>query len=151
MSNLSPSFIVLAAAALVDVGCRTPTNDDVLERAITEDFAHRYARRLSDPVAALAHSGADLPPDLLTSNRVVLVEVSPRKGGGRTIFEDTFRRPPGDRMTTQVPYAHNIGLYYPASLQQEEIEIRVNYFCDVGNFVAVHVVVPNPLLIRKAP
>jgi hypothetical protein len=52
-------------------------------------------------------------------------------------------------MTTGVQNARNIGLFYPASLDQPEIEVRMNYSCDVGGHVAVHLVVPNPSLVTK--
>ena len=52
-------------------------------------------------------------------------------------------------MTTAVANALNLGVFYPATPDQEEIEVRVNYFCDIADFVAVHVVVPNPLLVLR--
>lgn len=130
-------------------GRRTP--HEVAQDSITEQFTRKYIRPLSDPVAALAHRGDSLPPELLASNRVVAVEVHPRKGESKTIFEDQTRRPPNDGMITGVDHARNVGLYYPASLDQPEIEVRMNYFCDIGDFVAVHVVVPNPLLFTNKP
>jgi hypothetical protein len=53
-------------------------------------------------------------------------------------------------MTTAVDHARHVGVMYPASLNQPNIELRINYFCDLGDFVAVHVVVPNPVLQPKS-
>ena len=138
-------------ALLVGVGCHQRTQHEIVEDSITERFARKYIRPLSDPVAALAHRGDSLPPELLASNRVVVVEVHPKNGETKTIFEDQTRRPPNDGMITGVDHARNVGLYYPASLEQPEIEVRMNYFCDIGDFVAVHVVVPNPLVLTNKP
>ena len=129
-------------------GCHRRTPDDIVEDSVTEEFVSKYVRPRSDPVAALAHEGSNIPPDLLVANRIVLVEVIPRGGNSRIIFEDDARRPPFDGTTSRARNARKIGLSYPACLSQPEIEVRVNYECDVGNFVAVHVVVPNPVLLE---
>jgi hypothetical protein len=117
--------------------------------SVTERFVTKYVRPLSDPVALLAHKGADLPAELLASNRVTCVEVKPRKGESRILFQNESRRPPDGGMTTGVDHARNLGVYYPVSGDQKEIEVRMNYFCDIGDFVAVHVVVPNPSLLTN--
>jgi hypothetical protein len=76
-----------------------------------------------------------------------MVEVKSRKGEARILFQDDSRRPLDSGMTTGVRNAHNVGVFYPVTPDQNEIEVRMNYFCDIGDFVAVHVVVPNPLLV----
>src|SRR5262245_11489963 len=120
--------LVLSIVLLTGAGCHRRTPQDTVAAAITEDYAYRSVRPLSDPVARLAHKGAEIPAGLLQSNRVTLVELIPQKGERRTLFEDDRRRPPNDGMVTGVDYAHNIGLYYPMNLSQPEIEVRVNYF-----------------------
>lgn len=117
--------------------------------SITERFAHKYIRPLSDPVALLAHDGKLIPADLSASSRVTYVEIIPKKGDRLVLFEDQSKRPPEGGMLTQVENADKIGIFYPATTDQKEIEVRVNYFCDIGDFVAVHVIVPNPLLTSK--
>jgi hypothetical protein len=52
-------------------------------------------------------------------------------------------------MITGVNNARNVGLFFPASLNQSKIEVRMNYLYDTGDFTAVHLVVPNPLLLPK--
>jgi hypothetical protein len=53
-------------------------------------------------------------------------------------------------MITRIKNAHGIGLFFPATPSQPEVEVRVNYSNDFGDDgVAVHVVVPNPLLAKK--
>ena len=143
---------VLAFLATAGTGCHkpTPTPLEIVESRITERFVSKFVRPLSDPVAELAHKGADLPPELLARNKVTAIEVIRRKGAeSEVIFEEETRRPPNAGMITGVQNARKIGLYYPASLDQPEIEVRVNYDCDICGFVAVHVVVPNPLACRK--
>jgi hypothetical protein len=142
----------LVALVGVVTGCTTrstfPSRTQLAcEDRITEQFVAKYVRPLSDPVAVLAHESAPIPAELLASNRVTCVEVKPRKGEWRTLFADPSQRPPEGGMTTSVRNAQNIGMYYPATPDQREIEVRMNYFCDVGDFVAVHVVVLNPLLL----
>jgi hypothetical protein len=145
------TVIFLAFLVPVGTGCYKSklTSQEIVENSITEQFVSKYVRPLSDPVAELAHRGTELPPELLATNRVTTVEVSRKQGDVQVIFEDETRRPPSAGMITVVPHAQKIGLYYPASLDQPEIEVRVNYSCDIGDFVAVHVVVPNPLLVAK--
>src|SRR5262245_50019173 len=145
------AIVVLALLVTAGTGCHksTPTPQEIVESSVTEQFVSKFVRPLSDPVADLAHRGADLPPELLANNKVTAIEVIRKGGESQVIFEDETRRPPSAGMTTGVENARKIGLFYPASLDQPEIEVRVNYFCDVGDFVAVHVVVPNPLLAPK--
>jgi len=157
--RVGPSFVcrkqqtvaILAFLIAAVMGCRksAPTPQEILESNITEQFVSKYVRPLSDPIADLAHRGVDLPPELLARNNVTAIEVCRKGGESQIIFEDDTRRPPSAGMTTGVENARKIGLFYPASFDQSEIEVRVNYFCDVGDFVAVHVVVPNPLLGAK--
>jgi hypothetical protein len=150
--RVSPQLIFSLVFVLVAVtGCHQPTPHELLESGITVQYARKCVRPLSDPVAVLAHKGADLPPELLRSNQVTLVELIHKKGDRQTLFQDEKRRPPSDGMVTSVDHAHNIGLFFPATLTQPEIEVRVNYSCDIGDFVAVHVVVPNPLAVAKRP
>jgi len=142
-------FAILIAL-LAGTGCQTRDPHDRVADAVTEEYVDRYVRPLSDPVARLAHKGLEIPPGLLQSNRVTLVEVRPLKGESRIIFKDDTRRPPEDGMITGVEHARKIGLYCPATLNQSEVEVRVNYFNDFGDdFVAVHIVSPNPLLVEK--
>jgi hypothetical protein len=138
----------------IGIGCAShkpylSKTQQAVEDNVTERFVLKYVRPLSDPVAALAHRGVNLPPGLLASNRVTLVEVISKKGERRTLFEDESRRPPEGGMITGVDNARNIGVFFPVTLDQPEIEVRMNYDCDIGDFVAVHVVVPNPLLVPK--
>jgi hypothetical protein len=142
-------LLALAFLLMLGTGCASRTPHQIAEDSLTEHFAREYIHPLSDPVAALAHRGASLPPELLASNRVTCVEIKPKKGDPQIVFEDETRRPPNDGMITGVDHARNVGLYYPASLDQPEIEVRMNYSCDIGDFVAVHIVVPNPLLLPK--
>jgi hypothetical protein len=145
--------IWLAVGLLTATGCRRPSPHDIVADAITEEYSERYVHPLCDPVARLARKGDEIPPGLLHSNRVTLVEVILKGGERRTIFQDEADRPPGDGgMVTVVDHARGIGLFYPATLSQREIEVRVNYSNDFGDaFVAVHLAVPNPLLIEKVP
>ena len=136
---------------LTGIGCRHLTPHEIEESSITGRFARTYIHPLSDPIALLAHNGRSIPPELLRSNRVTLVEIIPKKGERRTLFEDESQRPPNDGMTTGVEHAYNIGLFFPETLSQREIEVRVNYGCDIGDSVAVHVVVPNPLVLTNRP
>jgi hypothetical protein len=148
--------IYFVAMAFTGSGCRQASPrqraHDKVADAITEEYAYLYVRPLSDPIAQLVHKGMEIPPELLKRNRVTLVEVTPQKGKGRTVFEDKGVQPLNDGMVTGVEHAHGIGLYYPATLSQPEVEVRVNYSNDFGDDgVAVHVVAPNPLLIAKRP
>ena len=145
-----PAIVCLAVALIAVSGCRNVSPNDKVAAAITEEYAYLYVRPLSDPVARLAHKGLEIPPSLLQSNRVTMVEVSTSKGECRIIFEDNTHRPPSSGMVTGVDGAHSIGLYFPVTLSQPEVELRVNYHNDFGDdFVAVHVVAPNPLLVEK--
>ena len=150
---MHPQHFACLLAMLIVSGCASrstwqPTKEqEACASSVTEQFARRYIRSLSDPVALLAHNGKEIPPGLIASNRVTRVEIRPKEGDTRVLFEDESRRPPEGGMITQVENAHKIGVYYPATPDQKEIEVRVNYFCDIGDFVAVHVIVPNPLLI----
>jgi hypothetical protein len=151
--------VCIMVALLAGTGCRHLSPRDTVAGAITEEYAWRYVHPLSDPVARLAQKGIEIPPGLLQSNRVTCVELIMHKwikeerrsvGERRIIFENEARRPPNDGMVTGVDHARNIGLYYPVTLSQPEVEVRVNYFNDFGDdFVAVHVVVPNPLLVKN--
>jgi hypothetical protein len=148
--HVSHQFVLPFVFVLFSVtGCHKPTPDEIIEDSITEQYVSKYVRPMSDPIAALVHKGVAPPPELLVSNRVTAIEVIPNKGEGYTMFKDEARRPPSHGMITVVNHARNIGLFYPASLDQADIEVRMNYSCDIGDFVAVHVVVPNPLLLKK--
>jgi len=141
--------LLLAFLMIAGTGCRR-TPHQIAADSITAHFVLKYVRPMSYPVAVLAYKGLDIPPALLASNRVTLVELISQTGDRRTIFEDEKRRPPTDGgMITGVEHASKIGLFYPASLDQPEIEVRVNYYCELGDSVAVHIVVPNPLLLPK--
>jgi hypothetical protein len=50
-------------------------------------------------------------------------------------------------MTTGVPNAEGVGFSYPKSADQPSVEVRMNYKCDAFGYIAIHVVVPNPLVI----
>jgi len=143
------ALLFIAAGCVSRTAWRPTKAQEACASRVTERFAHKYIRPLSDPVAILAHSGKGIPPELIASNRVTCVEIRPKKGDWHVLFEDESKRPPEGGMVTRVENAHNIGLYYPATPDQKEIEVRVNYFCDVGDFVAVQVIVPNPLVVTK--
>src|SRR5262245_53210216 len=112
--------LTILIVLLAGTGCRTRDPHDLVASAVIEEYAYRYVRPLSDPVARFAHKGLEIPPSLLQSNRVTLVEVRPQKGESRIIFEDDTRRPPNDGMITDVDHAHNIGLYFPVTFNQHE-------------------------------
>ena len=144
------AFVAVALAVVMGTACTDrPPPVDVVQRAIEENITDRFVwdvvRPSTDVVATLAHRGADLPAELLASNRVTLVEVVTTSGERRTLFSDESIRPPEKGFATGVPNAHKIGVFFPVSLDQAEIEVRMNYHCDVGDFVAVHVVVASPL------
>ena len=146
-------FILIVGLSVIGSGCRGVTLHQKVANRLTEYYAYRYVRPLTDPIAFRVHRGEDLPRDLVLSNRVTLVELIPHGGGDRkTLFDDETRRPPNDGMVTGVDYAHGIGLFFPVTHSQPDIEVRVNYHCELGgDFVAVHVVVPNPLLVPEEP
>lgn len=152
MTRLGQQLIVaLELFLLAALGCHQRTSHEMVEERITEEFASLHIRPLSDPVAILAHNGAVIPQQLLQSNRVTLVEVIPKKGELRVLYENTKEEPPSDGFITDVRNAHNIGLAYPATPTQSLIWVRVNYFCEMGDSVAIHLVVPNPLVETRKP
>lgn len=116
---------------------------------VTEAYVKKHVRPLSDPVALAAHHPTDLDQTLLDANQITAVEVNPRNGKSKTIYENESRRPPNDGMVTGVPNARQIGFFYPASPDQPTVEVRVNHDCDAFGHIAVHLVVPNPLVIAK--
>jgi hypothetical protein len=138
-------IILLAFLTSVGSGCRTA--HEVAADSITVHFVLKQVRPKSDPIAILAHDGAEIPQSLLVSNRVTLVEVISRDGQRRTVYENDAICPPTDGgMITGVEATPKIGLFYPASLKQPEIEVRANYYCELGHSVAVQLVVLNPLV-----
>ena len=151
--------LMLSLVVVATHGCRpSPSSKSFQDRAaesITEDFVERYVRPLSDPVANAAHASPDIPNELLLASRVTAVEIHPRRkapeGGNRpsTVYENESIRPPSDGMITGVPNARLIGLFYPKTSDQEEVEVRMNYDCDLCGFIAVHVIVPNPLRVAQ--
>ena len=129
--RITHHFILLVLLMSAATGCRTP--HEVAADSITVHFVLKYVRPKSDPIAILAHDGAAIPPSVLASNRVTLVEVIFR-GGESTVFENDAIRPPTDGgMITGVEATPKIGLFYPASLNQPEIEVRANYYCELGH------------------
>lgn len=116
---------------------------------VTEAYVKKYVRPHSDPVALAAHHATDLDQSLLDAHQITAIEVNPRNGKSKTIFENESRRPPNEGMVTGVPNAHNIGFFYPASPDQPTVELRVNHDCDAFGHIAIHLVVPNPLVIAK--
>jgi hypothetical protein len=50
-------------------------------------------------------------------------------------------------MVTGVPNARGVGFFYPATSDQPSVEVRMNYDCDAFGHIAVHLVVPNPLVM----
>lgn len=116
---------------------------------ITEEYVRKYVRPLCDPVALEAHHTADFDRKVLDANHITTIEVIPRHGKRKTVYEDESKRPVSDGMVTGVPNAQHIGFYYPASSDQPTVEVRMNYDCDAFGHIAVHVVVPNPLVIAK--
>ena len=154
MTTSIQSLLCFAAMGAI-VSCRPAppkTDHDVAAESITEDYVRRYVRPLADPVARAAHDPATLPKALLVANRVISVEVIPM--GARyvpenptVVYTGSVARPPNSGMITGVPNAEKIGLYYPQTLDQPEVEVRMNYSCDVCGYIAVHLIVPNPLLV----
>lgn len=116
---------------------------------VTEAYVKKYVRPHSDPVALAAHHTTDFDESLLETNQVTSIDVIPRNGKSKVLYENESRRPPNAGMVTAVPNARNIGFYYPASPEQPTVEVRVNHDCDAFGHIAVHVVVPNPLVIAK--
>jgi hypothetical protein len=116
---------------------------------ITEEYVTKYVRPLSDPVALAAHHTTDFDQTLLNANQITAIEVNPRNGKSQTVYRDKSKRPPNDGMVTGVPNARRIGFYYPASADQASVEVRVNHSCDVFGHIAVHLVVPNPLVLAQ--
>lgn len=116
---------------------------------ITEEYVTKYVRPLSDPIALAAHHTTDFDQTLLDANQITAIEVNLRNGKSKTVYEDKSKRPPNDGMVTGVPNARQIGFYYPASSDQPSVEVRVNYRCDVFGHIAVHLVVPNPLVLAQ--
>ncbi len=149
MPSGSHFVVPLAFAILFGTGCRQRTQHEVFADSITEDFVRRHVRPLSDPVADLAYSGVDLPPDFLAANKITAVEVTRKGSDSQTVFEDEQQRPPNDGMITGVQNARNIGLFFPLTLEQPEIEVRMNYSFANDDFIAVHLVVPNPWVLGK--
>jgi hypothetical protein len=147
--------IVTVAFAVVLGGCADPATRDrkKVEDRLTEYYAHRYVRPVTSPIAFQVHRGEELSTDLLRANGITLVEVNSHKGSEwLTLYEDEAIRPPSDGMITGVRYARGIGLFYPKSISQPDVEVRVNYRCEVGgDSVHIHVVVPNPLWVPKEP
>lgn len=147
--------IVTVAFVAVLAGCadRSSRVHREVEDHLTEYYAYRYVRRVTDPTAFQVHRGEPLSTDLLRANRITLIEVIPYdKGDRRTIYEDETICPPSDGMVTAVRYAHGIGLFFPETSTQPDIQVRVNYRCEMGgDSVHIHVVVPNPLLVPEEP
>lgn len=127
---------------------RLTTNEEVAT-LVTEAYVKKYVRPHSTPVALAAHHTTDFDESLLETNHVTSIDVIPRSGKSKVLYENESRRPPNDGMVTAVPNARNIGFYYPASPEQPTVEVRVNHDCDAFGHIAVHVVVPNPLVIAK--
>jgi len=150
------ALTVAAVAFIVTVGgCadRASRVHQKVEDRLTEYYAYRYVRRVTDPIAFQVHRGQQPSVDLLRSNRIALVEVIPHDGGERrALYEDETIAPPCDGMITGVRYAHGIGLFFPTNISQPDIQVRVNYSCELGgDSVHIHVVVPNPLLVAEEP
>lgn len=114
---------------------------------ITEEYVRKYVRPLADPVALEAHHSVVFDQKLLDANHIVVIEVNPRHGESKTVYEDKSKHPPSDGMVTGVPNAEGVGFYYPKSADQPSVEVRMNYRCDAFGHIAIHVVVPNPLVI----
>jgi hypothetical protein len=113
---------------------------------VTEEYVDKYVRPLSDPVALVAHHTAEFDKKVLDANHITAIEVTPRHGDSKTVYEDESKRPPNDGMVTGVPNARGIGFFYPASPNQPTVEVRMNYDCDAFGHIAIHLVVPNPLV-----
>ena len=155
MTNLACSLLIFVAVVSVGSCSRTPpkTDHDLAAESITEDFVTKYVRPLADPVAKAAHDPTALPQSLLIANGIISVEVIPKSvryydpKNPTTVYTGSIVRPPNSGMITGVPNAEKIGLYYPKTLDQPEVEVRMNYSCDVCGFIAVHLIVPNPLVV----
>ncbi|GEP45782.1 hypothetical protein BGE01nite_50730 [Brevifollis gellanilyticus] len=129
------------------------TDREIAAESITEDFVVKYVRPFADPVAKAAHTPDNLPEALLLANKITLVEVIPMSAryvpeDPKVVYTGRIDRPPNSGMITGVPNAQKIGLFFPAKLDQPEVEVRMNYSCDVCGFIAVHLIVPNPLLVN---
>lgn len=122
---------------------------DVLVNSITKDFVTKYALPIANYVRSTIRKSGEVS-NIKFPKEVTLGELTSNHGVVNTLFKDESRRPPTDgRLITAVNHLANVDLIYPASLDQSEIELHVNVFSQTEDFVAIHIVVPNPLLLTK--
>ena len=152
MNLRTAAFLVFGTVAfsLAGSACARKTAHDKAADAVTDRYVYRYVRPLTNPVARLAHKGLPIPKELIEKARITMIEVIPEEGGSRIVFEDETKRPPNSGMITGLPNAYGVGLFFPADLAQSDVELRINYRCELGDgFVAIHVIAPNPLILKQ--
>ena len=152
MKFVLQSLMILAALALL--GCQQKSYKEEVADAITDQFVMKHIKPLADPVARAAHMDGKVEPALLESSRITEVEihgVHQPTGANGVIFRHEEIRPQSAGMVTGTSNTHySVGVFYPATREQAEIEVRMNFRCDICRGVSLHLIVPNPLLEKSS-
>lgn len=158
-------FYTIIISGLVCSGCSSFEKKEfrelvdfqrTVESSITSEFISQKVKPFSDPIAKKVHFNEPIDEHECVENGISLIELHKDEydffSGEESsiiLFEDDSIRPETSGFQTGLLNHSTIGIYFPQSVNQSKIELRMNYSCELGRSLAIHVVVDNPLLSER--